>query len=364
MGPNGQAQYWAQDLRDACQTLLRHYEHCYRMPGERFPRRAETADPVTRDIRGFPHDSLADGFRTVGDVFSDETNPGRKRPFDIRRVMLSVCDADHPPLERWAGWRDAEIAVSWDAHIGGYPVCMIGFESRMVPRFGVVPADGPEQWTSGTLFPMSSKKVARSINAATLNRPLVILANLSGFDGSPESMRRRQLEFGAEIGRAVVNFKGPIVFVVVSRYHGGAFVVFSKTLNENMEVAALEGSFASVIGGAPAAAVVFAREVDGRTRKDARVKEAEAALKAAATDAERVALRAALVEVTKTVRSEKLGDVADEFDHIHSVHRALKVGSLDRIISAAELRPYLVDAIERGMAREMERWRTCTPPSR
>jgi acetyl-CoA carboxylase carboxyltransferase component len=364
MGPNGQAQYWAQDLRDACQILLRHYEHCYRMPGERFPRRAATSDPVTRDIRGFPHDNLADGFKTVGDVFSDEANPGRKRPFDIRRVMLSVCDADHPPLERWPGWRDAEIGVSWDAHIGGYPVCMIGFESRTVPRFGVVPADGPEQWTSGTLFPMSSKKVARTINAATLNRPLVILANLSGFDGSPESMRRRQLEFGAEIGRAVVNFRGPIVFVVVSRYHGGAFVVFSKTLNENMEVAALEGSFASVIGGAPAAAVVFAREVDGRTKKDVRVREAEAALTAAATDTERVARRAALAEVTRTVRSEKLGEVADEFDRIHSVHRALKVGSLDRIISAAELRPYLVDAIERGMAREMERWRRCTPPSR
>jgi len=64
------------------------------------------------------------------------------------------------------------------------------------------------------------------------------------------------------------------------------------------------------------------------------------------------------------VRSEKLGEVADEFDRIHSVHRALKVGSLDRIISAAELRPYLIEAIERGMAREMERWRTCTPPSR
>ena len=205
--------------------------------------------------------------------------------------MLSVCDEDHPPLERWAGWRDAEIAVTWDAHIGGYPVCMIGFESRPVPRFGFVPADGPEQWTSGTLFPMSSKKIARAINAATLNRPLVILANLSGFDGSPESMRRRQLEFGAEIGRAVVNFKGPIVFVVVSRYHGGAFVVFSKTLNANMEVAALEGSFASVIGGAPAAAVVFAREVDGRTKKDPRVRELEAAVKAAATDGERVSLQ-------------------------------------------------------------------------
>jgi len=82
------------------------------------------------------------------------------------------------------------------------------------------------------------------------------------------------------------------------------------------------------------------------------------------TDAERVARRAALAEVTKAVRSEKLGEVADQFDRIHSVHRALKVGSLDRIISAAELRPYLIDAIERGMAREMERWRACTLPLR
>jgi hypothetical protein len=106
---------------------------------------------------------------------------------------------------------------------------------------------------------------------------------------------------------------------------------------------------------------VFAREVDGRTRKDPRVKEVESAL-TTASEAERGALRAALVEVAKTVRSEKLGEVADEFDSIHSVHRALKVGSLDRIISPAELRPYLIDAIERGMARELERWQTCTHP--
>ncbi len=354
MGPNGQAQYWAQDLREACHVLLRHYAHTYVMPGERFPRRAVTADPADRDIRTFPHDGTGAGFARVGDIFSDTTNPGRKKPFDIRRVMLSVSDQDHAPLERWAGWRDAEVAVTWDAHIGGYAVSLLGFESRPVPRIGWAPADGPEQWTSGTLFPMASKKIARAVNAASGNRPLVILANLSGFDGSPESMRRRQLEFGAEIGRAVVNFRGPIVFTVVSRYHGGAFVVFSRLLNENMEVAALEGSFASVIGGAPAAAVVFARDVDDRTRDDPRVQAAEQAIQDAA-DGERTALRATLEEVRRSVRSEKLGEVADEFDRIHSVHRALEVGSLDRIISAAELRPYLIDAIERGMAREMER---------
>ena len=263
MGFNGQAQYFARDIDEACKILMRHYEHAYAAPGERFPRRAVTSDPFDRDIRFSPHaDSSSNSFTHIGEIFSDETNPGRKKPFDIRKVMLAVSDQDHQYLERWSGMRSAETTVVWDAHLGGFPVCLIGIESKPVPRFGFVPADGPEQWTSGTLFPLSSKKVARAINSASNNRPVVILANLSGFDGSPESMRRLQLEYGAEIGRSVVNFKGPIVFCVISRYHGGAYVVFSSKLNENLEVVALEGTYASVIGGAPAAAVVFAGEVE------------------------------------------------------------------------------------------------------
>jgi hypothetical protein len=39
---------------------------------------------------------------------------------------------------------------------------------------------------------------------------------------------------------------------VISRYHGGAFVVFSGVLNDNMEVLTVEDSYASVIDGAPA----------------------------------------------------------------------------------------------------------------
>jgi acetyl/propionyl-CoA carboxylase alpha subunit/acetyl-CoA carboxylase carboxyltransferase component len=356
MGPNGQAQYWARDIVEACRILLRHYDHSYVVPGERFPRRAVTDDPFDRDVSASLHARTdADGFALVGEIFSQEKNPGRKRPFDIRSVMAAAIDQDHPPLERWTGWRDAEIAVVWDAHLGGVPVCLLGIESRPLPRVGFAPTDGPDAWTAGTLFPQSSKKIARAINSACGNRPLVILANLSGFDGSPESMRKLQLEYGAEIGRAVVNFEGPIVFCVVSRYHGGAFVVFSKALNANLEAAAVAGTYASVIGGAPAAAVVFAREVDARTRKDPRVQPLERAI-ASAGDGERQELRARLAELTRAVRSEKLGEVADEFDGIHSVQRALKVGSLDRIISPASLRPYLIEALGRGMARELERW--------
>jgi acetyl-CoA carboxylase carboxyltransferase component len=181
---------------------------------------------------------------------------------------------------------------------------------------------------------------------------LVVLANLSGFDGSPESMRRWQLEYGAEIGRAVTNFDGPIVFVVISRYHGGAFVVFSKRLNAGMEIAAIEGSYASVIGGAPAAATVFAREVKIRTAKDPRVARVRDAISAVG-GREAAALRAELARVTEEVRSEKLGEVADEFDKRHTIQRALAVGSVDRIIAAADLRPYIVDALERGMERTL-----------
>jgi acetyl/propionyl-CoA carboxylase alpha subunit/acetyl-CoA carboxylase carboxyltransferase component len=353
MGLNGQAQYWAKDIDEACHLLLRHYEHTYVAPGERFPRQAATTDPIDRDVRACPHGKNGygeEGFERIGDIMSDETNPGRKKSFDIRKVMMAAIDQDHAPMERWAGMRAAETAVVWDAHLGGYPVCLIGIESQPLPRLGFVPADGPDHWTSGTLFPQSSKKVARAINAASNNRPLVVLANLSGFDGSPESMRRLQLEYGAEIGRAVVNFKGPIVFCVISRYHGGAYVVFSRALNENLEVAALEGSYASVIGGAPAAAVVFAGEVEAKARKDLRLQALTQDI-AKAEGARKTQLRAEWDELFKVVHSEKLGEVASEFDRVHSVQRALDVGALHYIIPPGNLRPYLIHAVERGIRK-------------
>jgi acetyl-CoA carboxylase carboxyltransferase component len=198
------------------------------------------------------------------------------------------------------------------------------------------------------LFPKSSKKTARAINAASGNRPLVVLANLSGFDGSPESMRKLQLEYGAEIGRAIVNFAGPIVFCVISRYHGGAFVVFSKALNPNLTVLALEGSFASVLGGAPAAAVVFSGEVNNRTATDPRLTALQARI-SAASGADRAVLTAQLAEMQSAVRAEKLGEVAAEFDRVHNIQRAVDVGSVDAIIRAAELRPKIIEAIEGGI---------------
>jgi hypothetical protein len=112
-----------------------------------------------------------------------------------------------------------------------------------------------------------------------------------------------------------------------------------------MEVAAVAGSYASVIGGAPAAAVVFAAEVRKRTAADPRV----AGLQAAIAEA----VEGGTGEEVAAVHADKLGQLADEFDAVHSIERALEVGSVHAIVAAARLRPYLIAAVRRGMKRTL-----------
>jgi acetyl-CoA carboxylase carboxyltransferase component len=160
-------------------------------------------------------------------------------------------------------------------------------------------------------------------------------------------MRKLQLEYGAEIARAVVNFAGPLVFLVVSRYHGGAYVVFSRALNPGLRAAAVEGSFASVIGGGPAAAVVFSREAQARALRDPALSALRREAELRGADAE---ARGAFDSAYRRVLLQKQAEIGAEFDAIHSVERALEVGSLERLISADRIRPFLIGLVE-GRAR-------------
>jgi acetyl/propionyl-CoA carboxylase alpha subunit/acetyl-CoA carboxylase carboxyltransferase component len=344
MGPNGEAQYFAPDLVSAYRLLFRHYTLTHLPPEEATPRRLPSADPVGRDITLTPYLPAADGFTTIGDIFDETANPGRKRPFAIRALMRAVVDQDVEPLERWASHQGAETAVVWESSLGGVPACCIGIESKPLRRFGERRADGPEQWTAGTLFPLSSKKIARALWSASGVRPVVVLANLSGFDGSPESLRNLQLEHGAQIGRAVVNFRGPLVFCIVSRYHGGAYVVFSRALNPSLDAVALEGSYASVIGGAPAAAVVFPGLIKQRSAADPEVAQAREALDRGSL-AERTAAEVRYEQVLREAQSRAQGAIGREFDAVHTVERARQVGSIGAILNPHELRADLIRRI-------------------
>jgi acetyl/propionyl-CoA carboxylase alpha subunit/acetyl-CoA carboxylase carboxyltransferase component len=330
MALNGEAQYAAADLLTACQTLYRRYEDTAPESGGRF-RRFATDDAADRDIAEAP--AGAGEFSRLGEIFDEERNPGRRRPFGVRPILTALVDRDCQPLERWAHWRDARSAIVCDARVGGFPATVIGIEGRALPRNGVVSSEGPREWSPGTLFPATAKKIARALNGASDRLPVVLLANLAGFDASPESMRNLQLEYGAELGRAVVNFRGPILLVILSRYHGGAFVVFSKRLNRNLTALALPGAYASVIGGAPAAAVVFRREV-------ARRAEAEIAeLEQPVDDHQR-----------RIILARTESKVAAEYDRIHSIERALTVGSVDEIVTLTRLRARIIELIS-GHAR-------------
>ena len=226
MGPNGQAQYWAQDLVDACRILLSHYEHTYSAPGGSVP--TSGRDPGScRPGRPQPHpQSSASDFACIGDIFSEERNPGRKKPFDIRAVMSAVADRITPPgtLDRHGRGRERRGLGRPPGRLAGVP-----------DRDRVTPADSPRIRPSGRSGSLDARHAVPAVveedcsgdqrreRQSPPGRPCKSLR----IRRLPESMRRLQLEYGAEIGRAVVNFRGPMVFCVISRYHGGAFVVFS-----------------------------------------------------------------------------------------------------------------------------------------
>ncbi len=311
MGPNGQAHHRADTLEQAYHIVLSHHDLLAATSAVRL-----TSDPVDRDVCASSYDGRLD-LTSIGDVLESAANPSRKLAFEIRPVMSALKDADAPALQRWADQAGADGAVVWDTRIGGHPVTLVGIES-----FHRQDTTGTGQgwWSAATLYPNASKKISRALNHASGRRPVVVLANLAGFDGSAWSLRNHQLEFGAEIARSVVNFDGPIVVVVIGRFHGGAYVVFNKTLNPGVRMLALEGTKVSVIGGSAAAEVVLTRSVRRRVSEG---------------------------EDTRTARAH----VAEEFDQTHDVNRAQAVGSVDAVIGAAELRPAVVAEVQAGVRR-------------
>lgn len=63
-------------------------------------------------------------------------------------------------------------------------------------------------------------------------------------------------------------------------------------------------------------------------------------------------LRAQLDEISKVMLTVKLGETAEDFDRVHSVHRALEADALNCILPPANLRPYLIQEVECSILRD------------
>lgn len=303
---------------------------------------------------------LEDDPKAYVDVARILMDKQRKSQFSMRAVMTAVADRGAPFFERWADQEDGEMVIVTETDISaadgdrilGGPVALIGIDAQIKARKSEASMNGPVDWLGGTLYPQGSKKLARALNAASGVKPAVILANLSGFDGSDESLRKLQLEFGAELGRAVVNFKGPLVFVITTRLHGGAYVVFSRATNPNLRFLALEGTFANVISGAVAAEVgVLKADILDRTKVLLASDEYKNRL--AGLDPENKAAK----EIKKEAAFQAKLDSIKAYDEFHTVERAKEIGSVEQIIKPGEVRNQILHYIELGKREYLERER-------
>ena len=329
---------------------MAHYDHTYVVPGEPGPRRAATTDPVDRDVSSYPHELADSDFRTVGEIFSAGHQPrpqeGVRHPHgDARRRRPGPPGAralgrdgrrrhrgrpGRPPRRlpglparhRVAAGAPARLpAHRRPRHLDRRARCSRGRRRRRRGRSTRPAATG--RWSCWRTSPAST---AHRTRCATCS-----------WSTAPRSAARSSTS------------TGPIVFCVISRYHGGAFVVFSKALNPQMTVLAVEGSFASVIGGAPAAAVVFAGEVDKRAaRRPAGPGAGGAGGRGRAAPSGPSSAPSWPSCARRCGRRSSRGRRRVRRACTASSARS-RSGSVDAVIAASELRPRLVAGIEAGL---------------
>jgi hypothetical protein len=92
--------------------------------------------------------------------------------------------------------------------------------------------------------------------------------------------------------------------------------------------------------------VVFTSMVSKETNQDPRVVQARKQLGAGGARYQKE-----FDDLYQKVYAEKQSALAGAFDSIHSVERAREVGSIDDIITLAELRPHLARKVAEGMKR-------------
>ena len=91
--------------------------------------------------------------------------------------------------------------------------------------------------------------------------------------------------------------------------------------------------------------MVFAREVRARAAADEQV---QALRSGRAKENGRACYERALADATL----EKQAELAEEFDAVHTVERALEVGSLEAIVEPSRMRPYLIDLLREELEGE------------
>ena len=339
MGPNGQAQYWAPSLADACALLLHHYELHVRDARRAVPapdRRRPT--PLDRDVRPFPHAAVPD---------CDFTRRRRHllcraQPRAQAALRHALGDArGHRPAtaSRWSAgrrWREGDNSVVWDTRIGGIPVSACSAWSRdPIARQGFVPGRRPAVVDLGHAVPAvlaqdraRRQRRERQPAAGRAGEP-VGLRRVAGVDAAlAAGVRRRDRPCGHQLqGPDRVRRRLALPRRCVRGVLQGAERRDGDRGRRGLVRVGDRRRAGGGHGVRPRGQAAHRRRSPRASRRKKRWPAPRAPRRPSGARA--------LAEITEQVRSEKLGEVAGEFDAIHTIERALRVGSVDRIISAA-----------------------------
>jgi len=316
-GPNSDSMLFAKNIKEACYMLLKHHYYSYIHPSEKIT-------SIRPQLTVKEHEENVDTVRLEIDNFLKGLKPNREIILDYIR------DKDSPTALQF--WKDIKGIQAQEFKNGDLPQTPTTIVEEMLiggfPTLVIFTATGP-------LTPVDAEIIARGIYKASARMQVLVIGSLSGFSCDPLSMTNRQLQAGSYIAKAIVDHDGPMLIVNLGNLVGGTFVVFNKQLNPDVRILAIEGARVQVVGGKAAAKVVFHSQISKRADSDSRVIQAG--------------------QTKKQVIEELEDKEAEIFDRFHNAQRAVKVGSIDQIISFEDLRGSIILAFEEMRAKYLRK---------
>jgi acetyl-CoA carboxylase carboxyltransferase component len=186
------------------------------------------------------------------DIMPDSPNV----PYDMKQVVSEIVD-DGEFFEVFPNW--AQNVICGFARLDGYTVGIVGNQPKIL---------------AGCLDIDASEKAARFVRTCdAFNVPLLTFVDVTGFLPGTDQEYNGIIRHGAKLLYAYCESTVPRIQLITRRGIGGAYVVMnSKSIGADLAYAWPSAEIA-VMGAAPAARVIFRREIE--TASDPAGREAE-----------------------------------------------------------------------------------------
>lgn len=345
-GPNAEAMVGVSDMRAACEVLIRHHYFSYA------PKLTELVE-MRKNSRATSSSVDLNQLRREIQALQSGLKPNEQI------ILKYIQDENTPTPLRF--WKDAEGIQDQSLEKGRLSQKPSTIVQEMIvgaqPMMVIFPPVGP-------LTPFDSLIIAKAIYKANCRLPVLIIGNLTGFNSDPLSMQNFQLFAGSSIVKAIVDHEGPIIIVNLGCLIGGSYVVFSKQLNPQLRIIALEGARIQVVGGHIATKIIFHSKILNEARKFIEVSSealtesvkhhhshsihphkgypgtSEKSIKGYPSRLNEIDKEMDFVLRRLVEELEKRE--AASYDKQHTVERALQLGAIDEIISVENLKEAII----------------------